>query len=472
MLQCLYVRRYAPLALGLIFILIVIWLLATKPGPVAPKVGHRSVTQTGSLFVTRSGSSLMLGNTPFRFSGPNIYWLGMQETDNGNAYPSHFRVDDALATAAIMGATVVRSHTLGISVGCTLCVEPRLGVFNSLALQSSDYAIECARTHHIRLIIPLVDNWHYYHGGKHTFTTWRGLSNEKLFYSDPQVIGDFEAYISVILNHVNRYNGIAYKDDPTILAWETGNELAAPSSWVQKIATYIKGLDTHHLLVDGNYEQASETANFLSDLHINELDIYCGHYYPPTIAAFQTQVSQAQAANKVFIAGEYDWNTNDGDALSRFLPAVENSAAAGDLYWSLFPHDDSYGFVPHNEHYTLHYPGDTPQMRTRVASLTVHAYAMRGLPVPAMLLPAPPIITSVSGKHIEWRGTAGASTYTVERALAGATGPWAVVCERCATDNNTPWTDRSRPPGPVWYRVKGYSLSGAVSAYSNVYPAG
>ncbi|MBA2283923.1 MAG: hypothetical protein H0W02_00420 [Ktedonobacteraceae bacterium] len=414
----------------------------------------------------------MLGNTPFRFSGPNIYWLGMQETDNGNAYPSHFRVDDALATAAIMGATVVRSHTLGISVGCTLCVEPRLGVFNSLALQSSDYAIECARTHHIRLIIPLVDNWHYYHGGKHTFTTWRGLSNEKLFYSDPQVIGDFEAYISVILNHVNRYNGIAYKDDPTILAWETGNELAAPSSWVQKIATYIKGLDTHHLLVDGNYEQASETANFLSDLHINELDIYCGHYYPPTIAAFQTQVSQAQAANKVFIAGEYDWNTNDGDALSRFLPAVENSAAAGDLYWSLFPHDDSYGFVPHNEHYTLHYPGDTPQMRTRVASLTVHAYAMRGLPVPAMLLPAPPIITSVSGKHIEWRGTAGASTYTVERALAGATGPWAVVCERCATDNNTPWTDRSRPPGPVWYRVKGYSLSGAVSAYSNVYPAG
>ncbi|MDQ2903853.1 MAG: hypothetical protein ABI456_09225 [Ktedonobacteraceae bacterium] len=472
MLKHRYMRRYAPIALGLIFLLIVTWFLVAKLEIAPSKISNKSATQTASFFVTRSGSSLMLAGKQFRFSGPNIYWLGMQETDNGNAYPSHFRVDDALATAEIMGATVVRSHTLGISVGCTICVEPRLGVFNQLALQSIDYAIACARVHHIRLIIPLVDNWHYYHGGKHTFTTWRGLSNEKLFYSDPQVIGDFEAYISVILNHVNRYNGVAYKDDPTILAWETGNELSAPSNWVQKIATYIKGLDTHHLLVDGNYEQPSDTANFLPDLHINELDIFSGHYYPPTISAFQTEVSQAQAANKVFIADEYDWNTSGGDALGLFLPAIEHSAAAGDLYWSLFPHDDSYGFVPHNEHYTLHYPGDTPQMRTRVTLLTAHAYAMRSLSVPAMVLPDAPAITSVSGKRIAWRGVAGAYIYTVERSVVGATGPWTVVCNQCATDNTTPWTDRTRPSGSVWYRVKGYSLSGVVSLYSKVSPAG
>jgi hypothetical protein len=66
-----------------------------------------------------------------------------------------------------MGATAVRSHTLGISVGCSL-VEPALGKFNQVALQHIDYAIESARDHPIKLIIPLTDNWHYYHGGKHT----------------------------------------------------------------------------------------------------------------------------------------------------------------------------------------------------------------------------------------------------------------------------------------------------------------
>jgi len=49
----------------------------------------------------------MLGRQLFRFSGANIYWLGLHDN---RIYSSHFRVDDALATASFMGATVVRSH--------------------------------------------------------------------------------------------------------------------------------------------------------------------------------------------------------------------------------------------------------------------------------------------------------------------------------------------------------------------------
>src|SRR6266550_3389914 len=63
-------------------------------------------------FITRSGSSLMLGGNKFRFSGPNIYWLALLERPEGIVYPSQFEVDDAMTTAAEMGATVVRSLTL------------------------------------------------------------------------------------------------------------------------------------------------------------------------------------------------------------------------------------------------------------------------------------------------------------------------------------------------------------------------
>lgn len=425
----------------------------------------------GAAFVTRSGTSLALNGQAFRFAGANIYWLGLEEVDTGNgiAYPSQFQVDDALATAQLMGATVVRSHTLGISVGCSICLEPTRGSFNQVAFQHIDYAIQSARNHDMRLIIPLVDNWRYYHGGKHTFTGWRGISDENQFYINAQVIGDFEQYVSVLLNHVNTYTGIAYKDDPTILAWELGNELSAPASWVQLMANYIKSIDPQHLVMDGNYEQADETTNFLPDLSIPAIDMVTGHYYPPTAATFLQEARQAYAANKVFVVGEFDWNTLTPGDINNFLKLIQNSSAAGDLYWSLFPHADSYGFVSRREHYTLHYPGDTLDMRARVNLLRQHAFAMQDMPAPGVTLTGTPLITFVSGSGIAWRGTAGADTYSIERSTVGATGPWIVVCNRCVTDTSGPWVDASRPQGNIWYRMRAYSSWGSPSSYSNVY---
>ena len=57
-----------------------------------------------------------------------------------------------------MGGTAVRGHTLGISVGNPLSVEPSLDVFNNDAYESIDFAILAARVYGIKLLIPLVDN--------------------------------------------------------------------------------------------------------------------------------------------------------------------------------------------------------------------------------------------------------------------------------------------------------------------------
>lgn len=57
-----------------------------------------------------------------------------------------------------MRATVVRGHTLGVSFGNPLSVEPSLDVFNEEAYKSIDFAILVARIYGIKLLIPLVDN--------------------------------------------------------------------------------------------------------------------------------------------------------------------------------------------------------------------------------------------------------------------------------------------------------------------------
>lgn len=419
-------------------------------------------------FVTRSGTQLTLDGQRFRFAGANMHWLGLDDSTN---YPSQFRINDGLDAAKEMGANVIRSHDLGISTGCRNCIEPSPGVFNQTALAHDDYVIKAASDRGIRLIIPLTDNWHYPAGGKHDFTDWRGIADENQFYFNALVISDFETYIKTLLDHVNIYTGIAYKNDPTIMAWETGNELQPPTSWTQTISTSIKSIDHSHLVVDGKAGVDLHAAS------LTNVDMVSDHYYPKSVADLQSDAALAKKAGKVFYAGEYDWNdANGGDALRSFLSAVESDTTiAGDSFWELWSQNDQSGYVSNDIQYTLHYPGDTPAMRKSVQQLRAHAYQMRHMPAPAMSVPGVPLITKVIRKATKdalvWRGTALAASYTIERSSTGAKGPWNVICDRCVTDLSPPWVDETTPTGAVWYRITAYTVSGIAGKPSMPYQA-
>ena len=103
----------------------------------------------------------------------------------------------------------------------------------------------------------------------HDFLGWRGESQlsgaedncvcnidqhlQDIFFTNKDVVNDFKNYISFLLNHLNPLTGLAYKDDPTILAWETGNELYYPTyEWTVDIARYIKDeVGAEQLVMDG-----------------------------------------------------------------------------------------------------------------------------------------------------------------------------------------------------------------------------
>jgi hypothetical protein len=419
-------------------------------------------------FVQRSGSQLTLDGAPFRFSGPNIYWLGLFRIQGSSppSYPTAFQVIDALDTAQEMGATVVRAHTLGISVGCTLCISPTLGTYNEEAFKKADFAIKAAADRGLRLIIPLTDEWAYYHGGKKTFTDWRGVA-ESGFYTNTTVVNDYTNYISALLNRVNSITGVAYKNDPTILAWETGNELnGATATWTQGIAQHIKSIDANHLVIDGSYGVKS------AHLSIPEVDIYTNHYYSGTMDATEVAADAAltAAAGKAFFAGEYPWARDTGGAsLTNFLAEIEsNTNIAGDSYWSLMSHGNERGFIDGGDGLSLMYPGATTDPQTRSTQLRNHAFVMRGTAAPATSTDGRPLVTSIrnigSAVLLSWRGVAGAATYTIERSTAGSGGPWTVVCNQCVTDVAASWTVTG--PAAGWYRVTPISRSGTAGTVS------
>ena len=121
-------------------------------------------------YVYREGTELRLLGDHWTASGANVYWLGLDENvippagqpfyaPFNASYPTHGRTTEVMNTLVTMGAKLIRSQTLGVSVGNPLSVSPDLGVYNPAAFESIDWAVFQARQHGLRIIAPLVDDY-------------------------------------------------------------------------------------------------------------------------------------------------------------------------------------------------------------------------------------------------------------------------------------------------------------------------
>jgi len=112
-------------------------------------------------------------------------------------------------------------------------------------------------------------------------------------------VASFKDYIRVLLTHVNKYTKVSYADDPTIFAYETGNELTGPiwgdmdvpAAWISDIGKHVKALAPEKLLVDGTYGVNR------SHLAIPEVDILSDHYYPVNLDKLQADLELGEKQN-------------------------------------------------------------------------------------------------------------------------------------------------------------------------------
>ncbi len=410
-------------------------------------------------FITRDGTQLALGAEPFRFNGANLYWLGLDENVGGVDYPTFFRIKNALDTAKELGVSVIRSHMMtstGQNNENPLAIMPAIGEYNDDAFATIDYAIAYAGSIGLRFILPLTDEWSYYHGGHRDFTTPLGLESAD-FYTDPKARAAFDDYVDHILTRTNALTNVRYVDDPTVLAWELGNELEGmPADWISDQASFIKQRAPQQLVAAGRrFDIDPDT------LTAPEIDIVDVHYYPPTAAKVAADAETITNAGKVYIAGEYGSNSASSELLN---PLVSNNDVTGMMLWSLFGHNDRGCFVPHDDGFTLHYPGTTEKMRAQTDAIKAYSEALGYTTGTASL--AEPLITQVTTSNginsIAWRGSAGATSYLIERSADGTT--WSTVAE--APAEASPVLD-PQPSGDTKYRVTA-SKGGGVTSISDV----
>jgi mannan endo-1,4-beta-mannosidase len=395
-----------------------------------------------------------------------------------------------MATARELGATVVRSQTLGDSVGCDACIEPALGQFNADAFEHVDYALASARVHGIKIIATIVGDDALEGGTGCVYLRWRGISqpdcsliNMAPFWTDPTVIGDVEAHIATLLDHVNVYTHVAYKNDPTILGWDLLNGGGSPVAWTRQIVDFVRGIDSHHLILSG-YTNAG-----IKGVGACVSFIY-PHWHMP-LALVKPWINQCTRAHKPFIAYEYGWdrtNYKTLHGLASFLDTLRRTPGiAGDAFWALQAHNDGHGWMPvpadtddpitatkgeSGQWWALYYPGlrtlvsTAADMRARALVIRRHNYAMRGVAVPQHAVPPAPHITSVQQRRVYWQGSAGAANYSVQRAVR-ANGPWVTICSRCVTDAQDGYADLGAAVHAAWYRVIPYNLDGKPGHASN-----
>ena len=380
-------------------------------------------------FITVKGTSLMDGDEEFRFIAFNVPTLLYVEDemafDQTNPYglPTEYELRDLYQTVVEMGGRVVRAYTIPVrnrnfpEESITYVEAP--GEFNEEAFRAMDMALALAAEYGIRMVVPLLNNWQWM-GGRPDYAAFRGKTSDE-FWTDPQLIEDFKKTISFVLNRENTITGVKYKDDKTIMAWETGNELQNTEAWAEEIGSYIKSIDSKHLLIDGFHAIHQDGHDvWVQDYSLEDpvFDLINTHHYETspvaTVENLKKTVEMVDGRKPVFL-GEFGFISTSGvESVLDYI--ISEKRIPGALVWSLRRHHKNGGFYHHSEplgagiYRAYHWPGFDDGVlydeKNVLRLIREKAFAIQGKTAPPVSIPqAPELLPFESSPVFSWRGS-------------------------------------------------------------------
>ncbi|KAL6498393.1 Mannan endo-1,4-beta-mannosidase 2 [Orobanche hederae] len=220
-------------------------------------INGEAAGNNAAAFVKTSGSHFVLHGSPFLFNGFNSYWM-MHVASDPDQRP---KVSEVFQEASTAGLTVCR--TWAFSDGGDRALQMSPGTYDERVFQGLDFVVSEARKYGIRLILSFVNNYNDF-GGRTQYAQWAKNAGAQIngdddFYTHPVVKDYYKNHIRRVVTRFNTITRIAYRDDPTIMAWELMNEPRCQADysgrtlngWVEEMASLVKSLDNKHLLEIG-----------------------------------------------------------------------------------------------------------------------------------------------------------------------------------------------------------------------------
>lgn len=237
-----------------------------------------SAATADAQFVQVKNGRFMRDGKPYYYVGTN-FWYGAILASNGQGGDRH-RLHKELDRMKAMGIDNLRvlvgsDGERGVQaskVEPTLQVKP--GVYNDSILDGLDYLLYEMQKRKMVAVLYLNNSWEWSggysfylaHAGEKNVPTPQDAGYQKFmdfmakYATNEKAHQLFYKYVRFILTRTNRYTGKKYKDDPTIMSWQIGNEprafskdaIPAFEKWLRKTSALIRSLDKNHLISVGS----------------------------------------------------------------------------------------------------------------------------------------------------------------------------------------------------------------------------
>lgn len=214
---------------------------------------------------------------PYYYVGTN-FWYGAILASEGEGGNRHrlCRELDSLKNIGIDNLRILvgsdGERGIPAKVEPTLQISP--GVYNDTIFAGLDYLLQEMNKRDMLAVLYLNNSWEW-SGGYGQYLEWAGYGKAPVPAVDGypaymNFVGEFirsdsakvlyANYVKDVISRTNRYTGVRYIDDPTIMSWQIGNEPRAFlqenkadfAEWMSSAAALIKSLDPNHLVSTGS----------------------------------------------------------------------------------------------------------------------------------------------------------------------------------------------------------------------------
>ena len=354
--------------------------------------------------IVRDGPILRTAGSrrPFFYSGVNNYYLAIDNTRREV-------VDEIVASMGATGMAVLRTWAFNEAQDKETKLQgPLPGQFIEQNLRMLDYTLDRLAAAGMRAILALTNYWPAY-GGMRQYMAWNGGGRAEGFYRTPTAQEDYRRFVEMLVQRVNTCNGLPYRADPTILAWQLANEPRNErasrgsandlTSWINDTARFLKRtLGVAQLVtvgVEGFYARGNANVggrrwmdacgtDFVVQHASDDIDLMGFHLYPDHWKltdgeAEQWIVAHARDARKLgkpVILDEvgrmvppHSMAVRDA-SLRRYLRVAADEGVCGTNVWML-----SHNKHPNFDNFAIYHPGDA----STIEVLREHASHVRRL---------------------------------------------------------------------------------------------
>lgn len=259
-------------------------------------------------FVSVDGKRFFLNDKPYYFLGTNL-WYGMNLGSKGESGDRQRLINelDFLSNIGVKNLRVMASSEGPDSEKWRIIpsLQSAPGKYNTDLLDGLDFLLFEMGKRDMKAIMCLNNFWHW-SGGMAQYVSWENNTTipyppiegdgdwqkyqeyASSFYSNKEAKEHYYNHIRFIVLRENTYTGKIYRDDPTIMSWQLGNEPRGINNredfldWIEFSAQLIKEIDPNHLVTvgsEGSTAHPSSGNNFVKDHESEYIDYTTIHIW-------------------------------------------------------------------------------------------------------------------------------------------------------------------------------------------------